>query len=340
MDQMNLKKLAKELNLAISTVSRALRDSHEISSTTKQRVRALAEKLGFQPNPHASSLRQNKSKTIAVIIPEIENNFFSQVIHGIESVAPQKGYHVLIYLTHENHTRERDILQLLRNGRVDGVMLSIANTTADLEHIEAYQQAGVPMVLFDRTCEEVDVPNIMTNDTEMAFKATEHLLKRGCNRIAFLGMEGHLSISNRRKAGYLSALKKYKVTSPPMKIACSMKDEENRAILRRLLQQPAHQRPDGILAAIEKFAVNTYEVCKELPISIPAGLKIISFSNMQAAALFEPGLSTIVQPAYDIGRESANILFKIIDKKILMPFEKKMVLPSQLIERASTSIVK
>lgn len=339
MDQVNLKKLAKELNLAVSTVSRALRDSHEISPDTKQRVRALAEKWNFHPNPHASSLRQNKSKTIAVVIPEIENNFFSQVINGIESVAPQKGYHVLIYLTHEQYERERDILQLLRNGRVDGVMLSIANTTASLQHIEAYRRAGIPLVLFDRTSDEVDVPNIMTNDAEMAFKATEHLLKRGCQRIAFLGIEGQLSIFNRRKSGYLSALEKYRVLKP-IEVACSTKDPENREILRQLLQQPASKRPDGILAAIEKFAVNVYEVCKELSLTIPGDCKIISFSNMQAAALFDPGLSTIIQPAYDIGRESANILFKIIDKKMLMPFEQKMVLPSQLIERASTSIVK
>jgi LacI family transcriptional regulator len=335
MDQVNLKKLAKELNLAVSTVSRALRDSHEISSQTKERVRELAEKLGFQPNPHASSLRQNKSKTIAVIIPEIENNFFSQVINGIESVTPPKGYHVLIYLSHEDYNKERDILQLLRNGRVDGIMISVSNTTTNLDHIEAWRKAGIPLVVFDRTCEELDVPNIMTNDAEMAFKATEHLLRRGCRNIAFLGMAGNLSISNRRKAGYLTALEKFRVPAPPRIIELTQKDYINRDILQQVFNQP--QRPDGIFAAIEKFAVNTYEVCKELNLQIPQDVKVISFSNLQAAALFDPALSTIIQPAYDIGREAANILFKIIEKKMLMPYEKKMILPSQLIERASTA---
>jgi LacI family transcriptional regulator len=335
MDQVNLKLLAKELNLAVSTVSRALRDSHEISSQTKIRVRELAERLGFQPNPHASSLRQNKSKTIAVVIPEIENNFFSQVINGIESVTPNKGYHVLIYLSHEDYNKERDILQLLRNGRVDGVMISVSNTTNNLDHIDAWRQAGLPLVLFDRTVEDLDVPNIMTNDAEMAFKATEHLLRRGCRNIAYLGMAGNLSISNRRKAGYLTALEKYKVPAPPQVIELTAKDYINREILKELFQkQPL---TDGIFAAIEKFAVNTYEVCKELNLQIPHDVKVISFSNLQAAALFDPALSTIIQPAYDIGREAANILFKIIDKKMLMPYEKKMILPSQLIERASTA---
>ncbi|THU34077.1 LacI family transcriptional regulator [Niastella caeni] len=336
MDQVNLKKLAKELNLAVSTVSRALRDSHEISPKTKERVRELAEKLGFQPNPHASSLRQNRSKTIAVIIPEIENNFFSQVINGIESVTPDKGYHVLIYLSHEDYNKERDILQLLRNGRVDGVMISVSNTTTNMDHIEAWRQNGFPLVIFDRTCEDVDVPNIMTNDAEMAFKATEHLVKRGCKRIAFLGMAGNLSISNRRKAGYLAALEKYRIAAPPKVVELTAKDYINRDLLKQIFQE--QPRPDGIFAAIEKFAVNTYEVCKELNLHIPKDVKVISFSNLQAAALFDPALSTIIQPAYDIGREAANILFKIIEKKMLMPYEKKMILPSQLIERASTAI--
>jgi LacI family transcriptional regulator len=334
MDQVNLKKLAKELNLAVSTVSRALRDSHEISPQTKERVRALAEKLGFQPNPHASSLRQNKSKTIAIVIPEIENNFFSQVIHGVESVAPAKNYHVLIYLTHDDTKRERDILQLLRNGRVDGIMISVANTTSNFEHLQAWHTAGIPMVFFDRTCEAIDVPNIMTNDADMAFKATAHLIKKGCKQVAFLGMPAHVSIANRRKTGYLQALKKYAPTQLPQVIELTTKDYVNRDLLKEVLQQP--NRPDGIFAAIEKFAMNTYEVCMELRLNIPQQVKVISFSNLQAAALFNPGLSTIIQPAYDIGREAANILFKIIEKKKLLSYEMKMVLPAQFVEREST----
>ena len=129
MSTITLKILAKQLNMSPSTVSRSLRDSHEISQETKDRVKALAAKLDFQPNPHASSLRKNKSKTIAVIIPEIQNNFFSQVMNGVEEIAQQKGYHVLIYLTHEDCKREADILHLLRNGRVEGLMISVSNTT-------------------------------------------------------------------------------------------------------------------------------------------------------------------------------------------------------------------
>jgi LacI family transcriptional regulator, galactose operon repressor len=334
MDNVTLKKLAKELNLSPSTVSRSLRDSHEISQETKDRVKALAAKLGFQPNPYASSLRKNKSKTIAVIIPEIQNNFFSQVMNGVEEVARQKGYHVLIYLTHEDYRRETDILQLLRNGRVDGVMISVSNTTTSFEHLDAYQNADIPLVFFDRVYENMEAPRVTTDDAEAGFKATEHLLKTGCRKVVFLSMAGNLSISCGRKSGYIKALTKYGLADNARVIECGPDDEINRQKIRELLQ--GEQKPDGIVAAVEKFAVNTYEVCRDLDMDVPQQLKVISFSNLPAAALFDPPLSTIVQPAYDIGLESANVLFKIIDKKKLLSSEKKIVIPSHLVAREST----
>jgi LacI family transcriptional regulator len=333
MDKVNLKKLAEELNLAVSTVSRALRDNHEISQETKDRVKALAAKLGFQPNPHASSLRQSKSMTIAVVVPEIQNNFFSQVLNGVEDVAQQKGYHVLIYLTHEDHNREKDILKVLRNGRVDGLMISVSNTTTNFDHLEAYRQTGMPLVFFDRVCEEMDVPRVTTDDSKASYKATEHLLKMGCKNIAFLSLACNLSISNGRRSGYLQALAKYGLDNK-MVVECGTDDEANRQKIRKLLQ--SEQRPDGIFAAIENFAVNTYEVCYELNIGIPQQLKVVSFSNLAAAALFNPPLSTVVQPAYEIGKEAAAILFKIVEKRMLLPNEKKVTIASQIVERKST----
>jgi len=334
MDNVTLKKLAKLLNLAPSTVSRALRDSHEIGQETKDRVKALAGKLGFQPNPHASSLRQNKSKTIAVIVPELQNNFFSQVLEGVEDVARQKEFHVLIYLTHEDHHREKEILQVLRNRRVDGVMISISNTTNSHEHLEAYHDAGMPLVFFDRVCEDIKAPRISTDDAEASFRATVHLYKAGCRKIAFLSMSNNISISSQRKAGYLKALEKCGLPDKEWVVECGPKDEQNRQKIRELLKKP--DRPDGIFSAVEKFAVNTYEVCVELGINIPKELKVISFSNLSAAALFDPPLSTVVQPAYDIGKEAASTLFKVIEQKKLQPHEKRVTIPSRIIERKST----
>lgn len=335
MDNINLKKLAKELNLSPSTVSRALRGSHEISEKTKERVKELAAKLGFRPNPHASSLRQSKSKTIAVILPEIENNFFSQVMNGVEDVAEKKEYHVLIYLTHEDHNREKDILQVLRNGRVDGVMISVSNTTTDFAHLQEMNKSGLPLVFFDRVAENISVPHVSTDDTDAAFKATEHLLDRGCKRIAFLSMSDSLSITARRKNGYMKALEKRGMADKAHTLECSADSETNRQLIRELLK--SKPRPDAIFTAVEKLAINTYEVCKELKINIPKQVKVISFSNLAAAALFDPPLSTIFQPAYEIGREAASILFKIIDKKVLLQGERKAVFPSKIIKRLSTS---
>jgi LacI family transcriptional regulator len=335
MDNINLKRLAQELNLSASTVSRALRGSHEISQKTKDRVKELAEKLGFQPNPHASSLRRSKSKTIAVIIPEIENNFFSQVMNGVEDVAQKKEYHVLIYLTHEDYNREKDILQVLRNGRVDGVMISISNTTTSFEHLQEFYDSGLPFVFFDRVVESIDAPCVSTDNAAAAFKATEHLVDKGCKRIAFLSMSGNLSISSRRKEGYLKALAKKGLSGEDYFMEFGNDGDTNRQLIRNLLK--SNKRPDAVFAAVEKLAINTYEVCNELKISIPKQLKVISFTNLSAVALFDPPLSAIVQPAYEIGKEAASILFNIIDKKNLLAREKKAVFPSVVVERRSTS---
>lgn len=335
MDNINLKKLAQELKLSASTVSRALRGSHEIGQKTKDRVKALAEKLGYQPNPYASSLRKSKSKTIAVIVPEIENNFFSQVMSGVEEVAQKKEYHVLIYMTHEDFNREKNILQVLRNGRVDGIMISVSNTTTSYDHLQEIYESALPLVFFDRIAEGIDAPCVVTDDAGASFKATEHLLDKGCKHIAFLSMANSLSISSRRKDGYLKALDQRGLANAEISIECGNDPVENRQLIRELLQ--GKNRPQAIFTAVEKLAINTYEVCRELKIAIPKQLKVISFSNLSAVALFDPPLSSIVQPAYDIGKEAASILFNLIDKKKLLPRERKAIIPSLVNERRSTA---
>ncbi|MDB5232713.1 MAG: transcriptional regulator, LacI family [Chitinophagaceae bacterium] len=331
MNNVTLKQLAEKLNLSTSTVSRALRDSHEIGQETKDRVKALAKKLKFQPNPHASSLRQHKSNTIAVLIPEIENTFFSQVINGVELVAQSKGYHVLIYLTHEDYNKETEILRLLKNGRADGVMISVSNTTKNTKHLQSFQKDGIPLVLFDRTCDELNAPKVMTDDIEIAMIATEKLINSGCKRIAFISMSANLSISKRRVKGYRQALQKYDLQKNAVIIECGGNDAENKKKISKIFKSSTP--PDGIFTATEKLAVITYEVCRENEIKLPRTFKMVSFSNLPAAALFHPPLSTIIQPAFEIGKEAASILFKLIEKKTLLPTEKRVIIPSQLVER-------
>src|SRR5687767_4367268 len=211
MKTINIKELAGELKLSVSTISKALHDSYEISEETKQRVLETASRLNYIPNPYASSLRGRKSKNIALVIPEVADSFFSLAINGIESVAKEKGYHVLICLTHESFENEKDILKEFQGGRVDGVLMSVSGKTAQSDHINDLISNGIPLIFFDRICEDVETAKITTNDFESGYKAAEHLIQQGCAKIAFLSISTSLSISNKRLEGYLLAHEDYKV---------------------------------------------------------------------------------------------------------------------------------
>jgi len=337
MNSVNLKQLARELNLSVSTVSRALRDSWEISTPTKQRVFDLAKKMNFQPNPYASSLRKHRSRTIAVVIPEVANNFFALAIKGIETVAREKGYHVLIYLTNEDVAEEVAITSSLQSGRVDGVILSLCGSTQDTRHLSELQQRNVPLVFFDRVCEGMTAPKVMTNDHESGFIATEHLIKAGCRRVAHLTISMSLSISNKRQQGYVDALRRYEQgEDPELVVHCGNDEEENFRRIKALFE--SEHRPDGVFASVEKLAVQVYHVCRQLGLRIPEDVKVISFSNLVTASLLNPSMTTIAQPAYDMGKEAATILFRRLEKKYIVVPEDRVMLPARLEVRESTMV--
>jgi LacI family transcriptional regulator len=336
MNSVNLKQLAQELNLSVSTVSRALRDSWEISTPTKQRVFALAKKMNFQPNPYASSLRKHRSRTIAVVIPEVANNFFALAIKGIETVAREKGYHVLIYLTNEEAAEEVAIAASLQSGRVDGVILSLCGSTQDMRHLVELQQRNIPMVFFDRVSDGIAAPKVMTNDYESGFIATEHLVKAGCRRVAHLTISMNLSISLKRQQGYTDALRRYQQEAgKELILHCGSVEADTYRMIRDLLAQ--EDRPDGIFASVEKLAVQVYHACRELGLRIPEDVKVISFSNLVTASLLNPSLTTIAQPAYDMGKEAATILFRRLEKKYIVVPQDMVMLPARLEVRDSTT---
>ncbi|MEP6750358.1 MAG: LacI family DNA-binding transcriptional regulator [Bacteroidota bacterium] len=335
MESVNIKKLAQILNLSISAVSKALRDSHDISKETKEKVIALATELNYQPNPHASSLRKHKSKTIAVIIPEIANNYFTLAINGIESIAQEKNYHVLIYLTHEDFRKEIALTKYLHGGRVDGVLISVSSTTTDYTHLYQLQENGLPIVFFDRVCETFNTVKVTTDDYESSYLATKHLIDQGCKKIAHLAMSKNISIGNKRLKGYLQALTDQGILVTESLIVNCVNDEKvNFALIRTLLTD---QKPDGIFAAVEQFALGAYEACRELELGIPKDVKIICFSNLKTASFLNPSLTTITQPAFEIGKEAASILFKALDKKHFQLKDENIVIKSVLIPRESTA---
>jgi LacI family transcriptional regulator len=335
MASINLKSLAKELNISISTVSRALRDEWDISAETKAKVLELAKKYNYTPNPYAGSLRRQSSQTIAVVIPEIANNFFTLAIDGIETVAREKGYHVLIYITHDNYEREMSIVNHFQNGRIDGIIMSVSGETKDYAHLIDLHEKGTPIVFFDRVCHEIETTKITTDDFASSFKATEHLIKNGCKRIAFLSLTSHLSIETKRKAGYLEALTKHEIpVDENWIIECTNDDVVSTEKIKYLLSSP--NRPDGVFTSVEKLAIQTYKVCQELNIRIPKNLQVLSFANLLTAPLLNPPLTTITQPAFDIGKKAAETLFSHLKKKQHTIPNENIVLKSILYIRHST----
>ncbi len=337
MSKVNLKDLAKALNISVSTVSKALRDSYEISDETKKKVIAKAQLMGYNPNPYAGFLRNQKSKTIAIVVPELTNNYFVQAISGAESIAQEYNYHILIYTTNDHKEKEASILNHLINGRVDGVLMSVSSNTSQYAHINELIQAGVPVVFFDRICHEIETAKITTNDFASGFMATEHLINVGCKKIAYLSISEHLSIDHKRKQGYLEALNKHDLKfDPTLIIQCGTEEKQNVQKIKKILT--GNNKPDGIFASVERLALTTYHVCNSNKINIPKDLKVISFSNLRTADLLNPSLTTITQPAFEIGKEAAVILFKHLAKRKSIIANENIVINSELIVRGSTSL--
>jgi LacI family transcriptional regulator len=334
MDVINLKGLAEKLNLSVSTVSKAFRNSYDINPETRSRILQLAKELNYQPNALASSLRTQKSKTIAVIIPEIANNFFTLAINGIESIAQKQDYHVLIYLTHEDPAKEISFTRHLQNGRVDGVLMSLSGGQDDYSHIDELKSKGIPLVFFDRVYQNADTAKVTTNDFESGYKATQHLIEQGCRKIGHLYFSKNLSIAEQRMKGYLQALKDQNIRPDKKLIAvCGNDLNQNKKLIRSLLMKA---KPDGIFSSFEKLAILTYHICVELKLSIPKDLKIVSFSNLETASLLNPSLTTITQPAFEIGEMAASVLFKALEKKTVNIPNQHIMINSVLSKRRSS----
>ncbi|MDN3670650.1 LacI family DNA-binding transcriptional regulator [Echinicola jeungdonensis] len=336
MSGVNIKQLAEALKLAPSTVSRALNDSYEISEKTKKRVLAMAEKMSYRPNPFARSLREHRSKTIAMIIPALVNNFFSQVIEGVEEIVQEYGYHLLVYNTHESCQKEREIVSHLLNGRVDGIMMSLSHQTSYYEHIQKIYDQGIPLIFFDRVCRHIPTTKFITNDYESGFKATEHLIEQGCKRIAFLLLSNEISIGKQRLRGYKDSLGFHGLeVEEKLILKCGSTDSENADAIRQLLNAP--DRPQGILSSVEKLAISTYYISRDLCLGIPEDIKLASFSNLKIADLLNPGLTTIAQPALEIGQEAAKLLMTKLTKKNTPDFaDQTITIPSVLEVRGSS----
>jgi len=334
MDKINIKVLAKELNLSTSTISRAFNGSTDINKDTKERILSLAKERNFLPNHYASNLRDKKTKTLAVIVPEIANDFFAQAINGIEEVARKNGFYILLYRTDDIFEKEVSFVNYLNNGKVDGIIMSASGEAKDHNYLRALGTKNVPLVFFDRVYEDIEAAKVTTNDYDSSFSATEHLIKSGCNDIAYLVINKSISIGKTRMQGYVDALEKHGVPfRDELVIDCSNDEKVNYKILSKVLKEI---KPDGIFSSVERLAFATYHVCNALNIRIPEDLKVISFSSLEIAPLLCPPLSTITQPAFELGYKAATLFFEALENKDSSVSKKHHVLSSKLFIRKSS----
>lgn len=313
--QVTIKDIARELGISPSTVSRALKDHPDISIATKKAVNELADKLNYQPNIVALNLRQKKTNTIGVIIPEIVHFFFSTVISGIEDVAYQGGYNVILAQSNESYQREMTDMKALFNSRVDGMLLSLSRETTNYDHIESIISKGVPIVFYDRMYKNPNTSNVIVDDYLGAKEAVSHLIDQGCKRIAHLEGTSKLLISEDRLRGYQDALKENNIEfNKDLIIDCPDGNfEEGKKMTKKLLEMS--KPPDAIFANNDPLAMGAMMAIKESGLKIPDDIAIVGFSNWFFGELMEPSLTTVDQPGFEMGQEAARLLIKQIEMK-------------------------
>lgn len=338
-NQITIKDIARELGISPSTVSRALKDHPDISVKTKKAVNELADKLNYQPNIVALNLRQQKTNTIGVIIPEIVHFFFSTVISGIEDVAYTAGYNVILTQSNESYQREIIDLKALFNSRVDGMLLSISRETANFEHIESIIAKGVPIVFYDRMYNSPTSSKVIVDDYAGAKEAVKHLIEQGCKRIAHINGAPNLIISIDRFRGYQDALKEANMDVIDSLVVNSSSGtlEEGKNATFKLLSLP--NPPDAIFANNDPMAMGAMIALKEKGIKIPQEIAIVGFSNWFFGELMEPSLTTVDQPGFEMGQEAARLLIRQIEMKEKDHFDippETKILKTRLIIRNSS----
>lgn len=337
--QVTIKDIARELGISPSTVSRALKDHPDISSKTKLAVNALAEKLNYQPNIVALNLRQKKTFTVGVIIPELVHFFFSTVISGIEDVAYQAGYSVILAQSNESYEREKTDIKALFNSRVDGMLMSISRETKNFEHIESVINKGVPVVFYDRTYNTTLCSNVIVDDYIGAKEAVSHLIDQGYRKVAFLEGSPGLIITADRKRGYTDAIKEHglEVKDAYIQECVTGSLEEGKRATKKLLSMP--QPPDAVFAANDLMAAGAIQSIKESGLRIPQDVGVVGFSNWSFGSLIDPSLTTVDQPGFEMGQEAARLLIRQIelaDKNQGDPVPETRILKTRLIVRDSS----
>jgi DNA-binding LacI/PurR family transcriptional regulator len=325
--------IAQKLGISPSTVSRALHNNPDVKNETKELVKKVAEELRYIPNPIAQSLKSNKTTTIGVIVPEIKHDFFSSAISGIEEVAYKSGYTILVCQSNESYEREVLNTRVLMRHRVAGVIVSISQDTKNGDHFQDILKRKIPLVFFDRVCEDVSASKVVIDDYKSAYDAVTYLIHKGYKKIAHFAGPKELNICNKRWMGYLDATKNLPSFSPETLVFYGGLHENDGYSSMDLLLRGS-TRPDAIFAVNDPVALGAFQRINESRLKIPEDVALMGFSNNKVTSLIDPQLTTIDQPSFEMGKKSAEILISIIEGETIE--QKTWVLGTQLIERGST----
>ena len=329
----SLKDLAQELGVSIATVSRALRNSPEIGQEMQTRVKELAKKLNYRPNPFARSLRHEAPKIIGVVVPNLVTHFYSAVLDGIEDEAAKAGYSIISANSHEDCAIEARAIDNFISMHVEGIVACLAQDTTDYSHFEEIADMGIPLVFFGRTCLTDKFSSVTANGDEAAQMATNHLIETGSKRIAFIGGPNHLDMVRRRKHGYLEALREHRIPIDRVLVACGKIDYQVALdAAKNLLSR--EDRPDAILAFNDIITFAAFTAIKEMGLRIPEDVALIGFTDDLHAAYVTPKMSAIEDQSHNMGAKACELLLKSIngDKKIY-----KEIVPQKLVIRQTSA---
>lgn len=334
MKQITIKNIASELNLSVSTVSRALNDHPDIHTKTKRLVKKVAGELGYNPNIIARSLKSSRSNQIGVLVPEIRHDFFANAISGIEEVAYQKGYTIVI--AQSNELQEREIINVnsMYLHRVAGIIVSISQSTTSSLHFKRLLDKGVKMVFFDRVCQDLDTPKVCIDDMESSYKVVEYLKNKGYKRIVHFAGPQNLEICKKRRIGYEKSLKDLNVGYEPLIFEGGMHESDGYEHVNELMERGFDNC--AIFAVNDPVAVGAIKRLKELKVNIPEQIGIIGFSNNPITEMISPALTTVDQHSFEMGKRAAEILIEEIEGKKFTNGELDIKLDTDLIVREST----
>jgi DNA-binding LacI/PurR family transcriptional regulator len=333
----SLKDLAAELGVSVSTVSRALKNHPDISPELTIKIQKLAHEKNYSPNPLAMGLLRQQTKMIGVIVPDIVTHFFASIISGIESVAKENGYFIVISSSNESFLKEAESVENLLKTRVEGLIICLSQETNEFTHFERIIKNEMPLVFFDRVYEKLNVPTVTVDGHEAVKSIIRHFKENGCSRIAYISGPEHLNISRNRKEGYIEGLRENEIEfHPELLVECNLSADEATLATRKLLSLP--EKPDAIFGINDTIAFAAMKEIKKQGLEIPGDIALVGFTDEFHSTVVDPALTSVTHPTFLMGQEAARLFFKRIERG--NTFTERVILPTELVIRKSSMKIK